>query len=115
MRSLFVIVSVGSSSSALSIHSLGHRAFCGKLLGARLRNLRGIKFKLQEWQRHLLVRSPLRGWPKRMRSVLLICAFNTARMCRVSTQITGRSASASALNSGVKLRSLSRAPPGSSR
>src|SRR5664280_1942080 len=33
------------------------------------------------------------------RSVLLICAFNTARMCRVSTQITGKSASARALNS----------------
>src|SRR5215472_12866592 len=25
-----------------------------------------------------------------LRSVLLICAFNTARMCRVSTQITGK-------------------------
>ena len=34
-----------------------------------------------------------------LRSVLLICAFNTARMCRVSTQITGKPASASALNS----------------
>jgi hypothetical protein len=34
-----------------------------------------------------------------LRSVLLICAFNAARMCRVSTQITGSSASASALNS----------------
>jgi hypothetical protein len=34
-----------------------------------------------------------------LRSVLLICAFSTARMCRVSTQITGKSASASALNS----------------
>src|SRR5262249_22307374 len=34
-----------------------------------------------------------------LRSVLLICAFNTARMCRVSTQITGESASAGALNS----------------
>ena len=32
-----------------------------------------------------------------LRSVLLICAFNTARMCRVSTQITGKPASASAL------------------
>ena len=30
---------------------------------------------------------------------LLICAFNAARMCRVSTQITGKPASASALNS----------------
>src|SRR5947209_17215035 len=28
-----------------------------------------------------------------LRSVLLICAFNTACMCRVSTQITGKSAS----------------------
>jgi len=34
-----------------------------------------------------------------LRSVLLICAFNTARMCRVSTQITGKPASARALNS----------------
>src|SRR6266550_8620777 len=34
-----------------------------------------------------------------LRSVLLICAFNTARMCRVSTQITGKLASARALNS----------------
>ena len=34
-----------------------------------------------------------------VRSVLLICAFNTARMCRVSTQITGKPASARALNS----------------
>src|SRR5436305_14970396 len=34
-----------------------------------------------------------------LRSVLLICAFNTACMCRVSTQITGKPASASALNS----------------
>src|SRR6187399_1433252 len=34
-----------------------------------------------------------------LRSVLLICAFNAALMCRVSTQITGRPASASALNS----------------
>src|SRR5580700_3017800 len=34
-----------------------------------------------------------------LRSVLLICACNTARMCRVSTQITGRPASASALKS----------------
>src|SRR6516164_5986194 len=34
-----------------------------------------------------------------LRSVLLICAFSTARMCRVSTQITGKLASASALNS----------------
>src|SRR2546430_7857458 len=33
-----------------------------------------------------------------LRSVLLICAFNTACMCRVSTQITGKPASASALN-----------------
>src|SRR5258707_14091803 len=31
-----------------------------------------------------------------LRSVLLICAFNTACMCRVSTQITGNPASASA-------------------
>jgi hypothetical protein len=30
---------------------------------------------------------------------LLICAFNTAFMCRVSTQITGKPASASALKS----------------
>jgi hypothetical protein len=29
--------------------------------------------------------------------VLLICACKTARMCRVSTQITGKPASASAL------------------
>src|SRR5882672_8208795 len=29
-----------------------------------------------------------------LRSVLLICAFSTACMCRVSTQITGNSASA---------------------
>src|SRR5881397_1067178 len=34
-----------------------------------------------------------------LRSVLLICAFNTACMCRVSTQITGNPASARALNS----------------
>src|SRR4029453_18599115 len=34
-----------------------------------------------------------------LRSVLLICAFSTACMCRVSTQITGNSASAKALNS----------------
>src|SRR6516162_10157112 len=34
-----------------------------------------------------------------LRSVLLICAFSTARMCRVSTQITGKPASARALNS----------------
>jgi hypothetical protein len=34
-----------------------------------------------------------------LRSVLLICAFSTACMCRVSTQITGNSASARALNS----------------
>src|SRR5665213_3941420 len=34
-----------------------------------------------------------------LRSVLLIWAFNTARMCRVSTQITGKPASASVLNS----------------
>jgi len=32
-------------------------------------------------------------------SVLLICAFNTARICPVSTQITGKLASASTLNS----------------
>src|ERR1700732_4034428 len=32
-------------------------------------------------------------------SVLLICAFSTACMCRVSTQTTGNSASARALNS----------------
>jgi len=32
-----------------------------------------------------------------VRSVLLICAFNTACMCRVSTQITGNPASARAL------------------
>src|SRR5215468_3974307 len=31
-----------------------------------------------------------------LRSVLLICAFNTACMCRVSTQIAGNSASARA-------------------
>ena len=41
-------------------------------------------------------------WVKRfqtfhLRSVLLICAFSTARMCRVSTQITGKFASAKAL------------------
>src|SRR6476469_2162476 len=34
-----------------------------------------------------------------LRSVLLICAFSTACMCRVSTQITGNSASAITLNS----------------
>jgi hypothetical protein len=34
-----------------------------------------------------------------LRSVLLIRAFSTARMCRVSTQITGKPASARALNS----------------
>src|SRR5215471_477944 len=34
-----------------------------------------------------------------LRSVLLICAFNTACMCRVSTQITGNPASARALSS----------------
>jgi hypothetical protein len=34
-----------------------------------------------------------------LRSVLLICAFNTARRCLVSTQITGKPVSASALNS----------------
>src|SRR5438477_11801530 len=34
-----------------------------------------------------------------LRSVLFICACNTARMCRVSTQITGKPASASALKS----------------
>src|SRR6476619_5504743 len=34
-----------------------------------------------------------------LRSVLLICAFSTACMCRVSTQTTGNSASARALNS----------------
>src|SRR5467141_2675162 len=34
-----------------------------------------------------------------LRSVLFICAFNTACMCRVSTQITGNPASARALNS----------------
>src|SRR5271154_1404802 len=34
-----------------------------------------------------------------LRSVLLICAFSTACMCRVSTQTTGNSASASAPNS----------------
>src|SRR5690348_2642346 len=33
-----------------------------------------------------------------LRSVLLICALSTARMCRVSTQITGKFASPSALN-----------------
>src|SRR5690349_17893454 len=33
-----------------------------------------------------------------LRSVLLICAFSTARMCRVSTQITGKFASPSELN-----------------
>src|SRR5262249_45221664 len=32
-----------------------------------------------------------------LRSVLLICAFSTARMCRVSTQITGKPASARTL------------------
>src|SRR5215469_4131703 len=34
-----------------------------------------------------------------LRSVLLICAFSIACMCRVSTQITGKPASARALNS----------------
>jgi hypothetical protein len=34
-----------------------------------------------------------------LRSVLLICAFSTACMCRVSTQIIGNSASARTLNS----------------
>src|SRR5215470_12712941 len=34
-----------------------------------------------------------------LRSVLLICAFNAARICRVSTQIAGKPASASAPNS----------------
>src|SRR5262245_22185639 len=34
-----------------------------------------------------------------LRSVLLICAFSTACMCRVSTQTTGSPASARALNS----------------
>ena len=34
-----------------------------------------------------------------LRSVLLICAFSTACMCRVSTQTTGNSASPRALNS----------------
>jgi hypothetical protein len=38
-------------------------------------------------QRHDMPRASLR-------SVLLICACNTARMCRVSTQITGKPASA---------------------
>jgi len=31
------------------------------------------------------------------RSALLICAFNIARFCRVSTQITGKPASARTL------------------
>src|SRR6266849_5651328 len=34
-----------------------------------------------------------------LRSVLLICAFSTACMCRVSTQTAGNSASARALSS----------------
>jgi hypothetical protein len=34
-----------------------------------------------------------------LRSVLLICAFSTACICRVSTQTAGNSASARALNS----------------
>src|SRR5215472_1889706 len=34
-----------------------------------------------------------------LRSVLLTCAFNAARICRVSTQITGKPASARVLNS----------------
>ena len=34
-----------------------------------------------------------------LRSVLLICAFSSACMCRVSTQTIGNSASARALNS----------------
>jgi hypothetical protein len=34
---------------------------------------------------------------QRLRSVLLICALSTACMCRVSTQTTGKPASASAL------------------
>jgi transposase len=34
-----------------------------------------------------------------LRSVLLICAFSAARMCRVSTQITGKPASAKTLYS----------------
>src|SRR6516225_1966298 len=40
--------------------------------------------------------------------VLLIRAFNTARMCRVSTQITARPAAASALNSHCDSGSASR-------
>src|SRR5438552_14603971 len=39
-----------------------------------------------------------------LRSVLLICAFSTACMCRVSTQITGKSVSARALNSHCRQR-----------
>jgi len=35
-----------------------------------------------------------RAW---LRSVLLICAFNIALMCRASTQITGKPASAKTL------------------
>jgi hypothetical protein len=38
------------------------------------------------------------------RSALLICAFNAARMCRVSTQITDNSASARALKSHCRPR-----------
>src|SRR6516225_5050614 len=47
-----------------------------------------------------------------LRSVLLICAFSTARICRVSTQITGKSASASARSSfqSNPLEAISRVP-----
>jgi hypothetical protein len=45
-------------------------------------------------------RSPRPRLPRAsLRSVLLICAFNTAFMCRVSTRITGKPASARALKS----------------
>ena len=49
---------------------------------------------------HVAVDSIICTMPRAsLRSVLLICAFNAARMCRVSTQITGKPASARALNS----------------
>jgi hypothetical protein len=45
-----------------------------------------------------------------LRSVLLIRAFNAARMCRVSTQTTGKPASASPLKSHCD-RLEARSPP----
>jgi hypothetical protein len=42
--------------------------------------------------------NPVRVMPRAsLRSVLLICAFSTACICRVSTQTTGKPASASPL------------------